>query len=135
MLTVEIATPGHAPRRFEAAEVVLPGESGVFTVLPGHTPLLASLTHGVLISYALDGGARFFAIHRGFAEVRDDLVTVMAMTIEDAAAIDAERAAAARERAEGRLKKPAADIDTARAEAALARAAARLQAHGGEEYH
>lgn len=135
MITVEIATPGHPPRRFEAAELVLPGESGVFTVLPGHTPLLAALTHGVIISYAGTGVPRFFAVHRGFAEVRDDHVTVMAMTIEEAAAIDAVRAKTAKERAEERLKKPASDMDVVRAEAALARAAARLQAHGAEEYH
>lgn len=135
VLTLEIATPGQAPRHCTAAEVTVPGEQGVFSVLPGHTAVLTTLTHGVLIAYAESGDTQFYAIHGGFAEILNDTITVMAITVEDGESIDPERARAARDRAEERLKKPGLDVNVARAEAALARALARIQAQDRSEYN
>ena len=133
-LTIELCSPQHAPVELDAAEIVLPGAAGVLTVLPGHTPALTSLTHGVVIVYDRNETANFFAIHEGFAEILGDRILVLAEIMETRAAIDETRAKAALERAMGRLEKPRPDTSIPRAEAALARARARLRAHAGEEY-
>lgn len=118
----------------EATEVTVPGGEGVFTVLPGHTPVLSTLTAGVLVARQPDGTDLFYAVNGGFVEVLDDRVTVLAQTAERDDEIDEDRAGAARERAEQRLRKPAADIDLMRAEAALDRALARQMARSHTGY-
>src|SRR4030095_9771081 len=47
-LTLEIVTPDRALVTEQVDEVELPGADGYFGVLPGHTPLLASLHVGEL---------------------------------------------------------------------------------------
>lgn len=128
-LTLELCSAEHRPVDVEAAEVTVPGAGGVFTVLPGHTPLLTTLREGVVIAHRPDGHAEYFAVHRGFCEVADNRVMILADVMETQGAIDEDRAQAALKRAEERLEKPNREIDVARAEAALARARARLQAH------
>ena len=133
-LTIELCSPQHAPVELDATEIVLPGASGVLTVLPGHTAALTALTHGVVIVYDQeDETASFFAVHEGFAEILGDRILVLADVMEPRAAIDEDRAKAALERATGRLEKPKPGISVLRAEAALARARARLRAHDREE--
>lgn len=133
-LTIELCSPQHAPVELDAAEIVLPGVAGVLTVLPGHTPTLTTLTHGVVIVYDQKETANFFAIHEGFAEILDDRILILAEVMETRAAIDEARAKAALERATERMEKPRPDTSVLRAEAALARAHARLRACDGEEY-
>ena len=128
-LHLSLCAPTHPPVDIAADEIVVPGEAGIFTVLPGHTPLLTTLTKGVLIAYGTGSGERFFAVHDGFAEVLHNRITVLADTLELAEKIDAERAQAAAERARKRLDKREPELDVARAEAALARSLARLEAH------
>jgi len=131
-LHLEITTPNKPTQLWEAVEITLPGEGGVLSILPGHTPILTTLTPGVLIAYAEDGEARFYAIHGGFAEISRNRVLVLSQLIEHRDEIDRERAEAARQRAEERLKKGGDDVEMTRAEAALKRAMARLRAHGEE---
>ncbi len=133
-LQVEISAPERAPVQLEVTEVTVPGSEGVFTVLPGHTPLLSTLGMGVLITWDGQGEARFFAINGGFVEVLDNRVVILATTAEDEEELDEERARAALLRAEERLRKREADTDISRAEAALSRAMSRLQAKGREFY-
>jgi F-type H+-transporting ATPase subunit epsilon len=47
-LLLEIVTPDRALVREEVDEVQVPGSEGYFGVLPGHTPLLATLKIGEL---------------------------------------------------------------------------------------
>lgn len=134
LLQLKLSAPEHEPVEIEATEIVVPGSAGVFTVLPGHTPLLTTLTQGVLIAYRPDADAVFCAIHEGFAEVLGDRIVVLADTMELSESIDAARAQAARERAEERLQGPGHGRSVQRAEAGLSRAIARLQAQRREEY-
>jgi len=133
-LHLELRSPTHLPVAYETEEVVIPGAAGVFTVLPGHTPLLTALGKGVIAVYEADSEPRFFAVHDGFAEVLDDRILVLADTMEIAEEIDLARAEAAGKRAEERLRKPSDDTDIARAESALERSLARLQARRGQEF-
>ena len=107
-------------------EVVIPGAEGYFGVLPGHTPLLATLQVGQLW-YRQGQEMHELLIAFGFAEVRPDRVTILAEIAEKADEIDITRAEAARKRAEERLSKPPTDIDFERARIAMLKSLIRLQ--------
>ena len=133
-LQLELCSPTHAPVTYAVSEAIIPGAAGVFTVLPGHTPVLTTLGKGVLIAYPTTGKPHFFAVHDGFAEVLDNRISILADTLELAENIDSKRAESASERAQLLLRKPLEDTDMQRAEAAFARSLARLQAHARQEY-
>lgn len=133
-IQLELCAPSHAPVVFETDEVVIPGTAGIFTVLPGHTPLLTTLGIGVVTAYENEAQPRIFAVHDGFAEILADRVILLADTMELAENIDISRAEAAAERAQERLRKRSEDTDAARAQVALARSAARLQALAGHDF-
>ncbi|KAA0258496.1 F0F1 ATP synthase subunit epsilon [Deferribacter autotrophicus] len=75
----------------EVDEVIAPGVEGDFGVLPGHTPFLTALRVGELV-YKKDGREEYVAIDRGFLEVSDDKVTVLAESAELGREIDLEEA-------------------------------------------
>jgi F-type H+-transporting ATPase subunit epsilon len=107
-------------------EVEIPGAEGYFGVLPGHTPMLATLQVGQL-SYRQGQETHYLAIAFGFAEVQPTQVTILAEIAEPSAEIDVARAEAARKRAEDRLNKPTVDMDFERARIAMLKALVRLQ--------
>jgi F-type H+-transporting ATPase subunit epsilon len=107
-------------------EVVIPGSEGYFGVLPGHTPLLATLSVGEL-AYRRGTEWNYVVLAFGFAEVQPGGVTVLAETAERPAEIDIARAEASKRRAEERLSKPPIDIDFERARIALLKSLIRLQ--------
>lgn len=125
-IDLEIVTPDHLIVRDRVDEVQIPGSEGYFGVLPGHTPLLASLAVGELW-YRKGQEKSYLSIAYGFAEVLPDRVTILAQLAERAEDIDVSRAEAARKRAEERLAHPKADIDYDRARTALMKSMARLQ--------
>src|SRR5688500_16418331 len=112
-LTLEIVTPDRALVAEQVDEVQLPGSEGYFGVLPGHTPLLATLQVGEL--WYRIGQERFYlAVAFGFVEVLPDRVTVLAQLAEKAQEIDVSRAEAAKKRAEERVARPQTDMDLER---------------------
>ena len=125
-LTLEIVTPDRALVSQQVDEVELPGSEGYFGVLPGHTPLLASLQVGEMW-YRMGQEKHYLAIAFGFAEVLPDRVTVLAQIAERAEDIDVTRAESAKQRAEQRVARPQAEMDFERARVALLKALTRLQ--------
>ncbi len=125
-LTLSIVTPERELVRAQVDEVELPGSEGYFGVLPGHTPMLATLTVGRL-TYKSGSDTQVLAIALGFAEVLPDAVTVLAQIAERPEDIDVSRAEASRKRAEERLAGSTSDLDYQRARVALDKAALRLQ--------
>jgi F-type H+-transporting ATPase subunit epsilon len=129
-LTLEIVTPDRSLVTEQVDEVELPGAEGYFGVLPGHTPLLASLQVGELW-YRVGQEKHYLSIAFGFAEVLPDRVTVLAQIAERAQEIDVERAERAKQRAEEQLAHarttPQADLDLERARVALMKSLIRLQ--------
>jgi|SRR5258706_13769235 F-type H+-transporting ATPase subunit epsilon len=107
-------------------EVEIPGADGYFGVLPGHTPLLASLGTGELW-YRQGQEKTYLLIAFGFAEVQPDAVTILAQVAERPEDIDISRAEAAKKRAEERLMKPSIDFDAERARISLLKSLIRLQ--------
>jgi F-type H+-transporting ATPase subunit epsilon len=124
-IELQIVTPDRLLVREQVDEVQIPGSEGYLGVLPGHTPLLASLAVGEMW-YRKGQDRTYLAIAFGFAEVLPDRVTILARLAERAEEIDVERATAARERAEARLSDKT-DLDCERARAALLKAMTRLQ--------
>jgi F-type H+-transporting ATPase subunit epsilon len=74
---LEIVTPERVVAREEVDELVAPGEDGYFGVLPGHTPLVATLKAGDLW-YRKGQEKTHVDIAGGFAEVLPDRVTILA---------------------------------------------------------
>ena len=125
-IDLQIVTPDRLIVQEQVDEVEIPGSEGYFGVLPGHTPLLASLAVGEL--WYRKGQEKFYlSLAFGFAEVLPDRVTILARLAERAEDIDVERAEEARRRAEQRLSQPASDFDYERARVALTKSLMRLQ--------
>jgi F-type H+-transporting ATPase subunit epsilon len=126
-LTLEIVTPDRALVTEQVDEVELPGSEGYFGVLPGHSPLLASLQVGELW-YRIGTEKHFLSVAFGFVEVLPEHVPVLARIAEKAQDIDVARAEAAKKRAEERVvASPRPDIDFERARVALMKSLIRLQ--------
>jgi len=127
-LDVEIVTPDRIILQAQVDELNLPSEWGYIGILPGHTPLLTILGQGELM-YRQNTTQRYMSIFRGYMEVNDDKVTILAEIAEPSAEIDRARAESARDRAEDRLRRiHESDVNFDRARAALMRAMIRLKA-------
>ena len=96
-IDLQIVTPERMLVREQVDEVEIPGFDGYFGVLPGHTPLLATLSVGELW-YRKGQDKTYFSIVEGFAEVLPERVTILARVAEPAGEIDVERAEAPRSR-------------------------------------
>jgi len=128
-ITLEIVTPDRSIVTEQVDEVELPGSQGYFGVLPGHTPLLATLAVGELW-YRIGAEKHYLSLAFGFVEVLPDRVTVLAQIAEKAEEIDVARAESAKRRAEERVTSrmtPQAEMDFERARVALMKSLMRLQ--------
>ena len=128
-LMLEIVTPERPLLSEKVDEVEVPGADGYFGVLPGHTPLLASLQVGELW-YRKGAEKSYLSVAFGFAEVMPDKVTILARIAERAEEIDIERAEAERHRAESQLRTFVSLADFERARVSLLKALVRLQVAG-----
>jgi F-type H+-transporting ATPase subunit epsilon len=111
----------------EVDEVTANGRFGEFTVLPNHITFLTLLEIGAL-SYKQGSEKHFLALSGGYAEVVDNVMTVLANSAEFGHEIDLERAQSAKERAEKTMVGLGLDDKKfIAAEAALRRALVRLE--------
>ena len=124
-IELQIVTPDKMLVREQVDEVEIPGTEGYFGVLPGHTPMLASLAVGEMW-YRKGLEKIYLSLANGFCEVLPDRVTILAQLAERADEIDIARAEEAKRRAEQRLQN-AKDVDYERARTALVKSLARLQ--------
>ena len=125
-LTLEIVTPESSVVSEQVDEVQIPGAEGAFGVLPGHTPLLATLQVGELW-YRIGQDTSSVAVAFGFAEVLSDRVTILAQIAESAEQIDVVRAETAEKRAKDRLARSTSDLDVERARLAILKSLVRLR--------
>jgi F-type H+-transporting ATPase subunit epsilon len=59
----------------EVESVTVPGTKGQFTVLPKHASLITTLNKGYVVYKTADGDHKYL-IEGGFAEVKDNIVSV-----------------------------------------------------------
>lgn len=123
---LRIITPDRVFYENQVQMVEFNTTEGEIGVLPGHVPLTVIIKPGILDITEAEGD-KVAALHAGFAEILPDSVTILAEVIEWPEEIDENRAEAAKERAEERLRSRTPETDLARAETALQRAVARIQ--------
>jgi F-type H+-transporting ATPase subunit epsilon len=126
-LQLVVVTPERQLLSEPVTEVQLPGADGYLGVLPGHAPLITELGIGELTYLTTSGQSGLLAVVRGFAEVLQDRVSVLAEMAERAEDIDLKRAQEALKRAQERIAAGGENIDWDRASMALQRALVRIQ--------
>lgn len=127
-IKVEIVTPERLLVSQEADMVVLPGEAGQMGVMGGHAPLMTTLITGEIVLHLPEQEPEVLFVNGGIAEVRPDLVTVLADVAERGDDIDIQRAEAARERAEASMTESGGAVSTPPVHtAALKRSQVRLK--------
>jgi F-type H+-transporting ATPase subunit epsilon len=127
---LEVVTPAGQVVSEDVDIVTVPGTSGEFGVLAHHANLLSTIKTGVL-SFKKDKQIKYMMVSKGFAEVSDNIITLLVESAEYGYDIDVDRAILAKERAEKRLAQAQAHdeaMSRIRAEASLQRAVARLAA-------
>ena len=90
-IQLRIITPHRLVLDAPVQEVTAPGTLGEFGVLPNHAAFLSSLEIGHL-SLRDARGLHHLAVRGGFAEVSDNVMTVLANAAEGGGEIDADRA-------------------------------------------
>jgi F-type H+-transporting ATPase subunit epsilon len=127
-LRLRIVTPERQVLDEEVDEVTAPGTVGEFGVLPNHVTFLSSLQPGRLL-YKQRGQNHMLVVGGGFAEVSDNVMTVLADSAEEVSDINVERARVALQKAEESLRTLSpTDPTFAEIDAARRRAQARLDA-------
>jgi len=76
-LRLVLLTPEQHVVDQEVLEVTAPGAYGQIGVLPDHAALVTALEPGT-VSYKTSSGVSSFEIGGGFAEVKDNVMTVLA---------------------------------------------------------
>jgi len=91
-LTLSVVTPERSILKETSVEsIILPGTTGQFNVLPGHTNFLTTLRYGVF-GYRIKGEWQIAFLSGGFTQIFDGKVTVLAETIEMAQELDLAKA-------------------------------------------
>lgn len=127
LLQLSIVTPEKLIVADDADQVNIPGSEGDLGILYDHAPILTAMRAGTL-SYQKGEETTTMVVSGGFAEVTENRVTILAEAAEFVGEIDAERALAARKRAEETLSR--SDLNQEEFEEAqkeLFRAIARLE--------
>lgn len=126
-IRLRIVTPVRLVLDEEVDEVTASGPLGEFTVLPNHIAFLTLLEIGEL-SYKQGAERSFLALSGGYAEVLENVMTVLADSAEFGYEIDVERARRAKDNAEKDMAGLGVDDQAfIAAEAALRRALVRLR--------
>jgi F-type H+-transporting ATPase subunit epsilon len=126
-IKLRVLTPSRLVLDEEVDEVSAPGELGEFGVLPNHISFLSTLVPGEM-SYTQGVARHALVVGGGYAEVLDNVMTVLAPAAEFPGEIDTARAQRAKERAEKRMGELSfEDPEYAQLEEAQRRALARLQ--------
>ena len=125
-ITLRVVTPTRLVLDEQVDELTAPGPLGELGILTDHAALMTTLEIGPL-SYKKSGATKIITVTGGYAEVLDNIVTVLAHAAEFPHEIDKDRANDARTRAESALiQSHHSEQDLAAARAALRRALLRL---------
>lgn len=124
--TLKIITPERVFYEGPVTMVEFNTTEGEIGIYKGHIPMTVMIKPGILTITEAEG-KKEAALHAGFVEILQTQVTVLAEVVEWPEEIDENRARAALERAEERIRQHEASTDMARAETALARAVARIE--------
>jgi F-type H+-transporting ATPase subunit epsilon len=127
---LEIVTPERVFLSDDVEMLVVKTPQGEMGVLAGHIPLVAAVAVGTCRITKKTGEVVDAVLTEGFMEIKQEKTIVFTDTAEWPEEIDANRAEAARKRAEERLAMKQSEVEYVRTQAALARAMARLKVKG-----
>lgn len=125
LMKLQVICPDRMFYEGEVSMVELNTTEGEMGIYPRHIPLTSILSPGIL-TITEEDGLKNAALHSGFVQILPEKVTIMAEAAEWPEEIDLDRAEAAKERAEQRIREKDGKTDIARAETALLRAVARI---------
>ena len=117
----ELVTPERMALSQDAAQVVVPGVEGDFTVLAGHAPVISALRPGIIDVTLPDASKTRIYVRGGFAEIDGAHLTVLAERAIDVDAMDAATIAAELEKAEADLASATDDAGRLAAASAVER--------------
>lgn len=122
---IKIITPDRVFYEGQADMVEFNTVEGEVGIYKNHIPMTMIIKPGILC--ITDGDdQKLAALHAGFVEILPEQITILAEIIEWPNEIDVDRAEAAKDRAEQRIKEKDPKLDMVRAETALQRAIARI---------
>ncbi len=81
-LYLEIVTPDRIIYEGDVGLIQIPGESGAFTILKHHAPIIASLGKGEIRVIGKTGSEDLFKCNGGVLECQDNRVTILIGGIE-----------------------------------------------------
>ena len=122
---LQIITPEKTVYDGDVEQVIVRTTVGDVGILKGHEPYCAALSVGQM-RIMTNGEFRRAATSGGIIKVSKEFTTILVQTCEWADEIDVERANAAKEAAEERIKTAKSDNDLLLAEAKLKRALNRI---------
>ena len=124
---VELVTQERKVFEDEAVDQInVPGAEGEMGILPGHAPVLTTMTFGELVIKKGDAEERF-AIYGGVVDIRPNKVVVLADLAESSFEIDAEKARAARDSARQMVEEGVPEEENRQAILELRRAELQLK--------
>jgi F-type H+-transporting ATPase subunit epsilon len=125
-LHLRVVTPDRTVLDRKVRSVQFMGVDGSYGILPRHAPLLTATMPGIVTIKHTDGTQENMLVTEGFAEMRDNVLSLICEAGERATEIDEARAREAEARArEAIAGTHTVDINLAQAEAALQRALLR----------
>ena len=132
LLELEIVSPVKSVFKGMVKSVIAPGVMGEFQVLYNHAAMVSTLQIGIIKLENENGEMIPYCTSGGILEVKNNIISVLADTIECKEDIDVERAKRALERAEKRLAEHAENLDRLRADLSIMRAKNRLRLMSNE---
>jgi len=102
-LHLRVVTPDRVVFDRKVKAVSFMGVDGSYGILPGHAPLMTATKPGIVKITHLDGQIEELLVTEGFAEIRSNVLSIVADAGERAHEIDLDRAKAAEQRARERL--------------------------------
>lgn len=129
-ISFELVSPERLLLSEEVQMVTIPGASGVFGVKARHSPLISSMSPGVVEIRRADADKvdqRFF-IDSGFAEVTPERCTVLAEHVSDLADLDRAEIEKERKHAEEDMADAKTDKERAEAKSRLSMSEHKLRA-------
>jgi F-type H+-transporting ATPase subunit epsilon len=125
-LHLKVVSPDRTVLDRKVRSVSFMGIDGSYGILPRHAPLMTATMPGIVKIVNTDGSTEELLVTDGFAEMRDNVLSLICEAGELAGEIDLERAREAEERARKTIAEgTTVDINLAKAEAALQRALLR----------
>jgi len=106
-MILRVVTPTKTLVETEVADVTAPGVAGQIGILPEHATFLGQLEAGI-VGFTASGKRERVVITGGYAEVADDVVTILADDGQFAESIDVAAARADADRLRERLSSPTA---------------------------